>query len=448
MARFILSQGLKLITTLLFVIVAFYFLIQLSPYDPIQTELELLGVDQRNDPAIAQNIYNDLYTKNGYNQAPFYFDIVPSYYPDDYSSFSDPFIQEGVIWGLRQRIPHLEIMSLIDIFSALRKNGNACVGARTRFLLDAIAEDCLDKSSIKYEKLRQEIVNKKATWFWPKLRVHGTSNQFHRFFKNIFLAKIHYSKVDGKPVRKKISQAFMWTLALSLLVLPLCLFITIVLSYYQNVFRGGVFDLVSTSLLNLIYIIPVFLLCGFFILFFSTPIYSTFLHWFPTVDVLYFNDKKPLSALLSNSKYLILPALILILHYTSLLSRIFKTSIDEESKSPYVPALRSKGLTNRRLLKKHILPNSLFSLTTLFVELIPASLSGALIVEELCNIPGMGRLLYRSLEVNDHNVTVPLVLLITTITLLSYFLGDILYHKIDPRISTDTNTEARFETIS
>ena len=111
------------------------------------------------------------------------------------------------------------------------------------------------------------------------------------------------------------------------------------------------------------------------------------------------------------------------------------SSLRDQLSKPFILTAQLKGLTKKQIIKQHGLKNAMFPIVTLFTSAIPASFAGSLILEIIFNIPGVGRLLYRSILLADWNIGLPVLLLLSAITIISYWAADIIYAKIDPKSS-------------
>lgn len=105
-----------------------------------------------------------------------------------------------------------------------------------------------------------------------------------------------------------------------------------------------------------------------------------------------------------------------------------------EEKKPYIITARSKGLNSAEVTNRHLFPNARLPLVTIIIDAIPRSIAGTLIIEIIFNLPGMGRLLYESIQYHDWNVLTGILLFISICTVLIYIIGDIAYAKVNPKI--------------
>ncbi len=407
----------------------------MSPYDVVENELFIQGIDIKREANISRNLYDKTYRDLGLHKPVFYFSIVPDYYPDHLDSLSDASLKDAIFSGLKQGYTWPDIEQALNLYTAWTKAESSCSFAKNAIFLDGtFAQDCHSSIAGDYGQALNRMEQNKVAFFLPSLRFHGLDNQYHFFLRQLFDGQSKRSKLDGKLVSSKIKQAAIWTIALVLPMLILCFMLSLILAYFQAKYVGSWFDNISTTLSYLFYVIPLFLLGTLSIVFLSTKDYGALTHWFPSVDILLVNERNPWGSVFKNFKFLMLPLMVMLFHYIAILSRQMKTALLEEKKKPYVTALLAKGIKQKSLFIKHLFPNSLITMITIFTSMIPASLAGSLVIEELFNLPGLGRLLFRSLDLGDINVSLPLVLILSTLTILSYLFADILNAWLNPKI--------------
>jgi peptide/nickel transport system permease protein len=120
-----------------------------------------------------------------------------------------------------------------------------------------------------------------------------------------------------------------------------------------------------------------------------------------------------------------------------MLSRYVQSSTAEAMQSLYVFSARTRGLTEKRVLFKHVLPNVLLPLVTLIGAAIPGLFSGAVVIEAIFSIPGMGQELLNATLNNDVNLVVGILTISGALTILGYLISDALYAIVDPRIKLE-----------
>lgn len=129
-----------------------------------------------------------------------------------------------------------------------------------------------------------------------------------------------------------------------------------------------------------------------------------------------------------------LPIIIMVLLTVGTDLLFYRTVFLEEIHQDYVRTARSKGLSNAVILWKHVLRNSLVPIITLVILEIPLLITGTLLIESFFGIPGLGGLIYQSIENSDF----PVIKAVTIITAILYMffqlLSDLLYAWVDPKI--------------
>jgi peptide/nickel transport system permease protein len=133
-------------------------------------------------------------------------------------------------------------------------------------------------------------------------------------------------------------------------------------------------------------------------------------------------------------KSLVLPAVTMALGLFPILVRLLRSSVIETLQSEHVEAARARGLSEVRLLTKHVLRNSVISTVTILGLLAGLLLSLTVVVEQIFSIPGLGSLLVSSVGRRDLPVVSALVLLFGAAVLVSSLITDLAYALLDPRV--------------
>ena len=105
-----------------------------------------------------------------------------------------------------------------------------------------------------------------------------------------------------------------------------------------------------------------------------------------------------------------------------------------ELKLDYVRTARSKGNTERAILWGHVLKNALIPVITFMGMVVADVLAGSIVVEQVFNLPGVGRLLITAISNRDYPVVEAVVVYIASVVLIVNFIVDLLYQKVDPRV--------------
>ena len=131
---------------------------------------------------------------------------------------------------------------------------------------------------------------------------------------------------------------------------------------------------------------------------------------------------------------LLLPAFAIALPKIAMTFKFLRSSIIEQKASDYVATAKSHGLSDLKILVKHILPNSNVSSITVISLVLSDILGGSLIVEQVFNLPGLGRLLLSAISQRDFPLLSGIVFYLALVTVLLYFAADIFASLSDPRI--------------
>jgi len=133
-------------------------------------------------------------------------------------------------------------------------------------------------------------------------------------------------------------------------------------------------------------------------------------------------------------KALTLPAIALALPQASILARIMRSSLLETLTQDYIRSARAKGLTRAQALRRHALRNAMIPVLTIIGLQFSFLLAGAIIIENVFYLPGLGRLIFQSITQRDLVVVESSVMLLVFAVILVTFLVDLAYAAVDPRL--------------
>ena len=164
---------------------------------------------------------------------------------------------------------------------------------------------------------------------------------------------------------------------------------------------------------------------------------GTFFQWFPIRGITSDNWSQ-LSLLGKVTDYLwhiALPVTASVVGSFAVITMLTKNAFLEEIRKQYVLTARSKGLSERRVLWKHIFRNALLPLVTGFpAAFIGAFFTGSLLIEQLFSLDGMGLLSYEAVMRRDYPVVLGTLYLFPLIGLAAKLISDVCYVLVDPRI--------------
>ncbi|WJS84634.1 ABC transporter permease [Paracoccus sp. TOH] len=133
-------------------------------------------------------------------------------------------------------------------------------------------------------------------------------------------------------------------------------------------------------------------------------------------------------------KALILPAFALALPQAAILARVLRSALIETLGQDYIRTARAKGLTAGQALSRHALRNALIPVLTILGMQFSFLLAGAIIIENVFYLPGLGRLIFQAITQRDLIVVQSAVLVLVAAVILVTFLVDLSYALIDPRL--------------
>ncbi len=241
------------------------------------------------------------------------------------------------------------------------------------------------------------------------------------------------SFVDRRPVAVRIREALPHTLFLNGIALALALAIAIPLGVVAGGRPEGPFDRISTAALFALYSMPTF-----WAALLLQSLFAVRLRWLPLYGVA--SDAAPagLAGLGDRLAHVALPATCLAYGALAFVARLMRSGVAELRDADFVLAARARGASRRRALWTHAFPNALLPLITLFGLLLPAMLSGSVIVEQIFAWPGLGRLFFDSILSRDYPVILGLSLLSAVATLAATLASDIASAAADPRVRDGT----------
>ncbi len=248
--------------------------------------------------------------------------------------------------------------------------------------------------------------------------------QYFTWLAGVFRGDLGKSIYYHEDVGRLLLDKFPITLHLGLSAYILGSIGGIVLGGLAAIRRGTWIDTVTTTLANIGITIPVFWLGYMMILLFGLR-----LGWLPIAGY-----TSPRESFWLSTKQAIMPIICLAITGMAYIARQMRSSMLEVIRQDYIRTAWSKGLSERVVINKHALKNSLIPVITLLGIGIGMVFGGSVLVETVFAVPGIGRLLVNSVFAQDYVVVQSGTLVIATIIVLSNLLVDIGYGWLDPRI--------------
>jgi peptide/nickel transport system permease protein len=451
MFNFIIRHIFGALLSLWIISLLIFFLSKAVPGDPV------VGLKEINEGSYHldyEKEYKQKATAFGLDLPTFYFSMVPRNFPKNLNEVM-PYEKKNFTKALLfQGYQYNDILSyeaalelFLDDEAAREIRSNLKIDEiRSRTDLVLIQKELIENQEIsgdrqdfvtltELSKAIDKLVRNKTESTFPVFYWHGFKNQYHQWITSLLKGKPGNSRIDGKPVAKKISRALVWTVFLILTA--------IIFSYGLGIMLGLLLAGLEKQWLRRwieklffgIYAIPVFWLATLLLVFFTTKEYGAWTNIFPSVGLVPIDTGAPwYSRLADFGKQLILPCFILVIHNLAFVSTLVKRNIESYKDSGFVLMARAYGFKKREILWREIFPHTLLPIITSITSAIPTAITGSLVIEIIFNIPGVGRLLFSSINLGDWPVVFAVVMLIALVTIISFFTAEILYRWADPRI--------------
>ena len=259
--------------------------------------------------------------------------------------------------------------------------------------------------------------------------------QYIRWLGRILHADLGRSFKDQRLVWEKIRERMPLTITLNSLALLITYGIAIPLGILSAVKTGSIADRVSTLIIFMLYSLPSFWVGTLIIIFLCG---GDFLDWFPPAGLhaLDYDPEWPLHRRLGDYlHHLAMPLLVTTYGSFAFLSRVLRSSMLEVKLQDYVRTARAKGVSERVVIVRHILRNSIIPIVTNLGLLLPALIGGSVIIETIFSLPGLGFLGYQAVLARDYPVVLALFSVGSALTLVGILISDLLLVLVDPRIS-------------
>ena len=262
--------------------------------------------------------------------------------------------------------------------------------------------------SVSIEPVPVQFIN----WFWGALRLD--------FGDSLFM---------GKPVIDALLERAEPTVLLALYSLTLSILIAIPAGVIAAVRANSLLD----RLLMVVSISGV-AIPSFFFGILLILLFAVVLGWLPSGGYVDIGDDP-----IEHFKYMLLPTLTLGFSAAGLLARLVRSTMLDVLNEDYVRTAYSKGLEERRVVVAHAFRNALIPVLTIVGVTFAGMLGGAVVIENVFNIPGLGRLLVQSVVRRDIPVVQGAVMTVAAIEVLVMLVVDLLYVYVDPRIRYGTD---------
>ena len=226
------------------------------------------------------------------------------------------------------------------------------------------------------------------------------------------------------PVNEIVAERLVISLPLAVYALSLTVLIAFPVGVLAATRRGSSADVSIMGATQLGVAIPNFWFAMLMVLVFAINLRWFSAGGFPGWDAGFFSAMKALT----------LPAIALALPQASILARVMRSSLLDTLSEDYIRTARAKGLSKRQALWRHALRNALIPVLTIIGLQFSFLLAGAIIIENVFFLPGLGRLVFQAISQRDLIVVESVVMLLVFAVIVVNFLVDLAYAWVDPRL--------------
>lgn len=247
--------------------------------------------------------------------------------------------------------------------------------------------------------------------------------RYARWLGGVLTGDLGTSLAYKAPVAGMILDRVQVSLPLALMALALAVAVALPVGMLAASRRGRPADALAMGAAQVGIALPNFWFAMLLVLVFAVK-----LRWLPAGGFPGWSD--PLAAL----RALILPAVALALPQAAILARVLRSALIETLGQDYIRSARAKGLSRAQVLRRHALRNALIPVLTILGMQFSFLLAGAIIIENVFYLPGLGRLIFQAISQRDLVVVQSAVLVLVAAVILVTFLVDLAYAAVDPRL--------------
>ena len=243
-------------------------------------------------------------------------------------------------------------------------------------------------------------------------------------FVGILQGDLGKSLWTNRPILEDIADKIPISLELGIIAITTALLIAFPIGIYSAIRQDTASDYVGRSIAIFFMAVPGFWLATMIIVF---P--SVWWGWIPPVDYTPITEN-----FTENIKQFIIPSILMGMVMSGVTMRMTRTMMLEVLRQDYIRTAWSKGLRERIVVIRHALKNALIPVVTVIGLQLPVVISGTVIMEQIFNLPGMGRFMIESLSRRDYSVISGINIVMGSVILIGNLLTDLTYSFLDPRI--------------
>ncbi|HBD93258.1 MAG: ABC transporter permease [Spirochaetes bacterium GWF1_31_7] len=254
--------------------------------------------------------------------------------------------------------------------------------------------------------------------------------QYHHWLKQVFIHQdLGRSLISRAPVLFLVRSRLINSLILNLLSLFFITILSFALGIYFSSKAGTKFDYISGGIMMVLHAFP------WILMLILMQIFAAASGLFPITAYPGFPySEAPVKFVFKFAHHIILPLLAAFLSGIGGTVRMIRATMLDQLNQPYITAIRSRGIDEKRIFFNHAFRNTLNPYITSSANLLAGLFSGSLILEIVFSYPGIGKLMYEAVIQEDINLVLTNIMFISFLVLAGMLLSDILLAIVDPRI--------------
>lgn len=456
MRTYLIKRLLLMPVTLFGITIITFLIIRLAPGDPANMKVSPgVGGEQKADKSVSREIYEKTLEQ---------FDL------------DKPVLMQYVRWvgrlcGVDVQVQGAKRLYQDDVDALLLKEYTAANGERIERRRKSIV-DRLEGSEFADPQARQREVDRQLRE-WTQSQA---DKQKYRYDQQIEEIRLRYVAKHGEAFKKEfwytgaawnVSEGGWWypldfgrsfkddrpvwdwirerlpiSVELSLLSIFFAYIIAIPLGIHSATHQGTFLEATITTVLFVLYSLPSFWVAIMLLLYVSKG--GVGFHWFPVQGLHGDIASAPgwiqaaptfLQWFLDHLWHLVLPVTCLTYASFAYISRQMRAGMLEVIRQDYIRTARAKGLSERVVIFKHALRNSLIPIITIIAFVLPALVGGSVIIETIFSVDGLGRLSFQAILTRDYPIIMAIFTLSALLTLVGILLSDLLYAAVNPQIT-------------
>ena len=252
---------------------------------------------------------------------------------------------------------------------------------------------------------------------------YGLDKPLMEQYKNYLIGALRFDfgpslKQRGRDVTTIILDGIKTSAKIGLIALVLATVTGILLGSVAALRRNTIFDRIIMVITTAFVSMPSFIMGSLLLILFSVT-----LHWLPANG--------------AAKGGLILPVITLSLYPMSYITRLTRSSMLDVLGQDYIRTAKAKGVSERNVILKHALKNSLIPVITYFGPELAYIVTGSLVVEQIFAVPGIGRAFVNSITGRDYTLIMGTTVVLASLIVIMNLVSDIMYKIVDPRITLE-----------